>query len=54
MLTAFLVHNHERVLFKEITFKPRQAGTNSINLKKIFKIGMKALADFHGFRKAMR
>ena len=29
-----------------ITFRPRQGGVNSINMKKIFKIGKQALADF--------
>ena len=35
-----------KVCFIPITFRPRQGGVNSINLKKIFKIGEKALADF--------
>ena len=29
-----------------ITFRPRQGGINSINMKKIFKIGKQALSDF--------
>lgn len=29
-----------------ITFKPRQGGVNSINMKRIFKIGWKAIGDF--------
>lgn len=32
--------------FYEITFKPRQGGVNSINMKRILKIGWKALNDF--------
>ncbi len=35
-----------KVKYKRITFKPRQAGVNSINLKKIFKIGLKSLHEF--------
>lgn len=35
-----------RMKFYEITFKPRQGGVNSINMKRIFKIGWKALGDF--------
>lgn len=54
MLTTFLVYYKETVKFKEISFKPRQAGTNSINIRKIVKIGMKALSDFHEFKKGMR
>lgn len=30
----------------QITFKPRQEGVNSINMKRIIKIGWKALKDF--------
>lgn len=32
--------------FYPITFKPRQGGINSINFRRILKIGMRALADF--------
>lgn len=46
MLTTYFVHYKERVVFKEITFKPRQAGVNSINIPRIIKIGWKALWDF--------
>ncbi len=35
-----------KMKFYEITFKPRQGGVNSINMKRIFKIGWKALGDF--------
>lgn len=54
MMTTYFVKYHERVCFKEISFKPRQGGVNSINLKKIFKIGRKALKDFSNFRKDMK
>ena len=30
----------------KVTFKPRRAGVNSINMKRIFNIGRKALGDF--------
>ena len=30
----------------KVTFKPRQGGVNSINMKRIFKIGWKAISDF--------
>lgn len=46
MLTTYFAYFKEKVKFVEITFKPRQAGTNSINIKKIVKIGWKALGDF--------
>ena len=54
MLTTFFAHYKEKLTFRTITFKPRQAGTNSINIKKIVKIGWKALGDFHNFKKGMK
>lgn len=51
MFTTYFVYFKEKVAFKEITFKPRQGGTNSINIKKIIKIGWKALGDFIELRK---
>lgn len=53
MLTTFFKANNEKLLFKEISFKPRTKGTNSINIKKIIKIGIKALKDFASFKKGM-
>lgn len=53
MLTTYFAHFHEKVKFVDISFKPRQAGTNSINVKKIIKIGWKALADFRDLKKHM-
>ena len=35
-----------RIKYKNITFKPRQGGKNSINIKKIIKIGIKSLKEF--------
>ncbi len=54
MLSVFFTYYNENVIFKEITFKPRQAGVNSINLKKIFKIGIASLKDFNNFKKEMK
>lgn len=54
ILTSYFVYNKEKYVFKEISFKPRQAGVNSINIKKIIKIGWKALSDFRYFRKDMK
>ncbi len=36
----------QRVKYMKITFRPRQGGVNSINFKKIIKIGKQALKDF--------
>ena len=53
MLTTYFAYYHEKLKFIDITFKPRQAGNNSMNIKKIIKIGMKAIIDFYQLRKAM-
>lgn len=54
MMTTFFAKNYEKIEFKEISFKPRQAGVNSINIPRIVKIGCHALADFSKFKKDMR
>ena len=46
MLTICLVKYKENIRFIPITFKPRQGGVNSINFKKIVKIGKQAVKDF--------
>lgn len=51
MLTTYFAYFKEKVKFIEITFKPRQGGVNSINIKKIIKIGWKALGDFRYLKK---
>lgn len=54
MFTTFFVRYNEKVKFEKISFKPRRAGNNNINIGKIFKIGIKALGDFSRFKKAMK
>ena len=54
MLTTFFAYYNEKITFKEVSFKPRQAGVNSINIPKIVKIGWKALGDFKTFKKGMK
>lgn len=51
MLTTYFAYFHEKVKFIDISFKPRQGGVNSINLKKIAKIGWEAIGDFVNLRK---
>ena len=46
VLTAYFVRSKERVDFREVTFRPRQGGSNSINIRRIVGIGWHALADF--------
>ena len=43
-----------KVKYEPITFRPRQGGVNSINMKKIFKIGQKAWVDFRQINQALR
>lgn len=53
MMTTYFAYYKENITFKEISFKPRTAGVNSVNIPRIIKIGSKALIDFHGFKKKM-
>ena len=53
MLSVLLVKNKENVKFVPITFRPRQGGVNSINLKRIFKIGWQAVKDFRQIAKTI-
>ena len=54
-LTKFsqIAYNKENIEFLPITFRPRQGGTNSINLKKIIKIGIQAVKDFGTIKKTL-
>lgn len=54
MLTVLLVHNKEKVKFIPITFRPRQGGVNSINFKRIIKIGRQAVKDFKQIKKSLK
>ena len=52
LMTAFGAYFHRKIRFIPISFKPRQGGTNSINIRKIVKIGRQALHDFCEIQKA--
>ena len=54
MLTVLLVNGKENIEFRPITFRPRQGGVNSINLKRIAKIGWQAVKDFNAIKKGMK
>lgn len=43
-----------KMKFYPITFRPRQGGVNSINMKRIVKIGWKALGDFWNINYRLR
>lgn len=46
LLSVIYAKRRQRVKFIPITFKPRQGGVNSINMRNIMHIGQKALHDF--------
>ena len=54
MLTTYFAYFHEKIKFLDITFRPRQGGVNSINIRKIIKIGWKALHDFRLLKKELK
>lgn len=53
-VSAIAVKKNEKIAWYPITFRPRQGGVNSINMRRIFKIGVKALSDFRIINKALR
>ena len=53
-ISAIAVKWNYKIKFYKITFKPRQGGVNSINMKRIFKIGWKALGDFRKINANLR
>ena len=53
-VSAIAVRWHYNIGWYPITFRPRQGGVNSINLRRIFKIGAKALTDFRTINKNLK
>lgn len=53
MLVTFGAYYSESIDFIPISFAPRQGGKNSINVRRIIRIGLDALGDFRAFRRAM-
>ena len=51
MFTTYFSYFHENIKFIDISFKPRQGGRNSINFKRIIKIGWQAIGDFTNLKK---
>lgn len=54
ILTVSFLKEKEKVVFYPITFRPRQGGVNSINLKSITKIGIQAVKDFKVIKKNLK
>lgn len=53
-LTVFLVKYKENIKFIPITFRQRQGGVNSINFRRIIKIGLQAIKDFQEIKKKLK
>ena len=53
-VSAIAVRWNYKIGWYPITFRPRQGGVNSINMKRIFGIGKKALGDFSQINRALK
>ena len=53
-ISVIIVLKKQKYKWKPITFKPRQGGVNSINFKKIAKIGVKAIKEFNEIKYMLR
>lgn len=54
LLTTYFVYYNHKILFKEITFKPRQGGNNYMNLKRIIKIGFETIGNLAKYKSQMK
>lgn len=53
-ISAIAVKKNEKIAWYPITFRPRQGGVNSINMKRIIKIGLKAIGDFREINRTVK
>ncbi|MBP8968541.1 MAG: glycosyltransferase family 2 protein [Lachnospiraceae bacterium] len=53
ILTAFYARSKEKIEFLPITFLAREKGEQTINIKKIIRIGFKSLKDFKQYNKRL-
>ena len=54
ILSVIYTKRGNKIKFIPITFRPRQGGVNSINIKKIFSIGKQALRDFRKINNSIK
>lgn len=54
IISVIYAKKKHAVKFIPITFRPRQGGVNSINLRKIVKIGVQAIKDFRKINEAIK
>ena len=53
VIMTLIYEKENKVTYYPITFRPRQGGVNSINLRKISRIGWQAVKDFRRIRKEL-
>lgn len=53
ILAACFSRYHEKVIYKRITFQPRQGGKNYMNVKRIIKIGAESIISFAKIKKIL-
>lgn len=54
LISTIIVITKEKLSWIPISFKQRQGGVNSIDLKRIFKIGVKSIKDFGEAKKNLK
>lgn len=54
ILSVLCIKKGMRVKYIPITFRPRQGGVNSINLRRIVRIGLRAVGDFYRINKSLK
>lgn len=54
LISVIYARKKLKVLYIPITFRPRQGGINSINMKKIFRIGKQAVRDFRRINQVLQ
>lgn len=53
LLSVLLKKGNEKIDFRPVTFRKRQGGENSINVKRIIKIGINSIRDFRRLKKSI-
>lgn len=54
VMTECFVKYKDRVVFKDVSFQPRQGGRNYMNMKRIIRIGMGSIVRFYKIRKRLK
>lgn len=54
LLSVMFLKEKENVIFYPITFRPRQGGENTINIKSITKIGIESIKDFKEMKRILK